>query len=407
MIRLFARNTFGILAASATALLLAGCGDEPGDYPPIDSEQTGYRGVGMVQHTNPRMEEIKRKINEAPDPLYPPVGDGGPLAKDVYQNVQVLGDLTEGQFTRLMAHITEWVVPKEGLPEDQQGCNYCHNPNNLADDSVYTKIVSRKMIQMTRDINGNWQDHVNQNGEGAGVTCYTCHRGNGVPNKYWFKTPEDPPSMVGWDGGQNHPHPQINYASLPEDPFSLYLLEDNNARVVSDTALPTGNPKNIKDTEHTYAMMIHMSQGLGVNCTYCHNSRSVAEWNRAPEGPDADYGKRPDALYGSQNRPQRATAWYGIQMAKDANNEWMAPLASVIPSDPSEWMGNNLGPRLGPLGDVGKINCTTCHNNVYKPLYGAKMLKDHPELWGGGDYSADSDGTTASADGMSAAGGGQ
>ena len=87
-------------------------------------------------------------------------------ASDVYKNVQVLGDLSVGEFTRHMAAITAWVAP-------QEGCNYCHNPENLADDSKYTKVVARRMIQMTQHINADWKPHV----AATGVTCYTCHRG--------------------------------------------------------------------------------------------------------------------------------------------------------------------------------------------------------------------------------------
>jgi outer membrane protein OmpA-like peptidoglycan-associated protein len=32
------------------------------------------------------------------------------------------------------------------------------------------------------------------------------------------------------------------------------------------------------------------------------------------------------------------------------------------------------------LGDAPKANCGTCHQGVYKPLFGANMLKDYPEL---------------------------
>ena len=39
----------------------------------------------------------------------PAVPAVGPKAKDIYQNVQVLGDLSVGEFTRLMAAITQWV----------------------------------------------------------------------------------------------------------------------------------------------------------------------------------------------------------------------------------------------------------------------------------------------------------
>ena len=36
--------------------------------------------------------------------------------------------------------------------------------------------------------------------------------------------------------------------------------------------------------------------------------------------------------------------------------------------------------RLGPTGDAPKANCATCHQGVYKPLYGAPMAKDYPAL---------------------------
>jgi len=36
--------------------------------------------------------------------------------------------------------------------------------------------------------------------------------------------------------------------------------------------------------------------------------------------------------------------------------------------------------RKGVHGDVAKVNCSTCHQGVQKPLYGAEMAKNHPEL---------------------------
>ena len=36
------------------------------------------------------------------------------------------------------------------------------------------------------------------------------------------------------------------------------------------------NRSSLKQTEHTYGLMMHMSDSLGVNCTYCHNTRSFA-----------------------------------------------------------------------------------------------------------------------------------
>jgi photosynthetic reaction center cytochrome c subunit len=56
-------------------------------------------------------------------------------------------------------------------------------------------------------------------------------------------------------------------------------------------------------------------------------------------------------------------------MARDLNNAYMEPLTPTFPAE-----------RLGPKGDVAKVNCATCHNGAWKPLYGAAMAKDHPEL---------------------------
>jgi photosynthetic reaction center cytochrome c subunit len=88
-----------------------------------------------------------------------------------------------------------------------------------------------------------------------------------------------------------------------------------------------------------------------VNCTYCHNSRSFSSWD--------------------SSTPQRATAWYGIRMVRAINNGYLTQLTDIFPSD-----------RKGPLGDVAKVNCETCHQGVYKPLFGVSMLKDYPELAG-------------------------
>jgi photosynthetic reaction center cytochrome c subunit len=67
--------------------------------------------------------------------------------------------------------------------------------------------------------------------------------------------------------------------------------------------------------------------------------------------------------------PQRATAWYGIRMVRDLNNNVMVPLTKELPAE-----------RLGPSGDVPKIYCATCHNGTNKPLYGVSMLQYYPEL---------------------------
>lgn len=329
----FASSTLLAVALSGAALL-AGC-----ERPPVEVVQHGYRGTGMQLVYNPRTVEAQIPANQPPAAT-PPAPADGPKARDVYKNVQVLGDLSVAEFTRHMASFTQWVAPNEG-------CGYCHNLANLAEDSKYQKVVARRMIQMTQHVNVDWKAHVAT----TGVTCYTCHRGNNIPQQVWFKAPPQDlkSNFIGDLAGQNQPAKSVGLASLPYDPFTPYLKEAQPIRVNSTTALPTGDRSSIKQAEHTYALMTHMSGALGVNCTYCHNTHAFASWEGAP--------------------PQRVTAWHGIRMARDLNNAYMEGLTQTFPAH-----------RLGPTGDVAKLNCATCHQGAYKPLYGAQMAKDYPGL---------------------------
>ena len=329
-------------SVAAMAVIVVGLGAIPMlltfERPSPISQQGGFRGTGMDQIANPRLQAALVAANKVPGylPQLPPLG---PKASATYKNVQVLGNLSVGQFTRTMASITQWVAPT-------QGCNYCHNPDNMADDSKYTKIVARRMLQMTQNINQNWTQHVAQ----TGVTCYTCHRGNNIPLNVW-NTPAPPKAMGFADTqtGKNAPSKAADLSSLPSDPFTPFLEGDANIRVNSTTALPTGDKSTIKQTDWTYALMTHISNALGVNCTYCHNTRSFSSWAQSP--------------------PQRVTAWYGIRMVRDVNVAYLDPLASVFPDN-----------RKGTMGDTAKVNCATCHQGVYKPLFGVSMAKDFPEL---------------------------
>ncbi len=317
------------------AAALAGC-----EQPPPKTQQVGPRGVGMEQVVNPRTYAKAIAAIQLPD-VQPPADPSPKKASQVYQNVKVLGDLNENEFNRVMLAITEWVSP-------EQGCNYCHNAANLAEDSVYTKIVARRMFQMTREINETWKPHVGE----TGVTCYTCHVGNPVPKNIWFNNVSDvnPAKMAGYTaGGQNKANKSVGLTSMIADPYSALLNSKESIRVAGTTALPTGHVASIQSTEKTYALMIHMSEGLGVNCTFCHNSRSFGSW--------------------STSTPQRVTAWHGIQMVRNLNGAYLDPLLPVYPEE-----------RLGAQGDAPKAFCTTCHQGLNKPLNGAKMAKDYPEL---------------------------
>jgi photosynthetic reaction center cytochrome c subunit len=265
-----------------------------------------------------------------------------------------------------MTAMTLWVSP-------DQGCGYCHaserdakgnivkndegypqaDLRNMQSDELYAKRVARRMLQMTMRINGEWKQHV----KATGVTCYTCHRGNPVPANIWFDQEEttayQPVVNATFENAPGRlvrgPSDNAGLSSLPSAPFRAFFASDESVRVQSTHALETDNPSSIKQTEYTYALMIHMSNALGVNCTYCHNSRSMGEWNTSP--------------------PTRAQAWYGIRMVRELNREYLEPLGTVLPKE-----------HLGALGDSPKANCATCHAGAYKPLLGVSMLADYRVL---------------------------
>ncbi|PIT82840.1 photosynthetic reaction center cytochrome PufC [Limnohabitans sp. 15K] len=318
--------------------MLSGC-----ERPPIETVQTGFRGTGMEQIYNPRTLAKEAALNQAPVAADAASADG-PKANQVYQNVKVLGDLSVGQFNRQMAAITQWVAP-------DQGCAYCHNLQNFAEDTKYTKVVARRMIEMTQKVNQDWKTHVAD----TGVTCYTCHRGNNIPTQVWTE-PKDRKyanSLLGDLAGQNIATKEAGLTSLPFDSFTPFLKDAAPIRVNGNEAMAgvgaNANRASTKQAEYTYSLMVHMSESLGVNCTYCHNTRNFQSWE--------------------ESRPQRVTAWHGIRMARELNNDYMTPLTETFPAH-----------RLGPKGDVAKVNCTTCHQGAFKPLYGAQMAKDYPEL---------------------------
>ena len=311
------------------------------ERPPIDATQTGFRGTGVVDVQNPR---DPKSDDEYPAPL-PAVPSEGPRASEIYQNVQVLGDLSVAEFTRLMASMTAWVAP-------EQGCNYCHIATDLSSDDIYTKVVSRRMIQMTQAINTTWSKHTGT----GGVNCFTCHRGNNVPEYLWFDADTEGSGMSAHAGqrfGQNRGAAAVAYSSLPADPFGKYLTDTSvgRARAVSSAPLSKQGTaySSIIGTEYVYGLMMHFSQSLDVNCTYCHNTASFQNW--------------------SISSPVREKAYHGLDMVRDLNQNYLLPLQDVYPDN-----------RLGPTGDAPKAYCLTCHQGQKKPLGGADAVSSYPSL---------------------------
>ena len=330
-------KTHYYLRAAALSLLgslfLAGC-----EAPPPEAVQLGYRGVGQEHIANPRTLAATVAENQAPTPQ-PAVSSAGPKAGDVYQNVQVLGDLSVGEFTRIMAAMTEWVSPEEG-------CNYCHVDEGFQYDTKYTKRVARVMTVMTQNANVAWGDHVV-----AGVTCY-LPSGQNIPANVWASDPGQAHAPGVMTAGQNIASATAATPPCPTIRSSPYLDGDEEeAKDLPWREANTACPAIVlvKETEWIYSLMMHMSDSLGVNCTYCHNTRAFYDWE--------------------QSSPARVRAWHGIRMVREMNNKYVAETADWLPDH-----------RKGPMGDPLKVNCATCHQGAYKPLLGANMINDYPNL---------------------------
>ncbi len=306
-----------------------------------DSMQTGPRGTGMS------VPEFKSDL-ATPDPgiagfttstpVIPQPGD--PRAGDVIENAEpLLADLTEANYTRLVGAMRDWT----GIPD------------LLAGEENYQTVVARRMIQMTQAINEDWDGHVNANAV-VGVTCYTCHRGQPVPSDIWFRIAPVNEATAGWSANQNRATLISQSTSLPSDALETYLLEANTIGVHDLESRVAGGPAgddplpSIQDTERTYALMNYVSNALGVNCVFCHNSRAFYD--------------------GAQVTPQWGTEMLGISMVQEINNDYLVPLRDVYPED-----------RLGPIhADAPKAACKTCHKGQQQPLQGLNVIDNWPEL---------------------------
>ncbi len=318
--------------------------------PPVGATEIGISPTSMIQFARGHLPEPVSQV--APAPL-PPVATGGPAAAATYKNVQVLTDLSAAEFMRLQHAMTAWVAP-------QQGCAFCHTGQDYAADAKPEKQAARLMLRMVRHINADWKNHVGA----AGVTCYTCHRGQPVPADMWFPLPPRPDQpfiakQENWNEGAD-----TVGKFFPDDSYAEYLLEETPISVQSATALPGNTVAAQIVAKRVYEMMMQMSDGIGVNCGYCHNSRAFESW--------------------AQSTPARWTAYDGIHLTRDLNRNFLLHLPAIVPQTRQRTDATDL-PVL-PARDTGRqlgnglVLCATCHYGEPKPLGGALMLQDYPGL---------------------------
>ncbi len=330
--------------------------------------QMGFRGTQSIQFES-RAEQVP--INTVIPAVLPAAAEGGPKATEQYKNVKVLTDVSAAEFMRLQQAITNWVAPKEG-------CAFCHDTKDFSSDSKPQKLAARRMLEMTRYINSAWATHVNP----AGVTCYTCHRGQPVPAEVWWpRTPTPVKPFVDHSEPWNEAADTVS-TFFPNAGYAEYFLQDNPIAAQSTTAMRTHDVADYIVVKRIYEMMMQMSLQIGVNCGYCHNSRALEDW--------------------SQSTPMRWTGYYALRFIRDLNRNYLLPLAQVIPQQrtlvhptampviPDHQRGQQPGNAL--------LTCGTCHYRLQQPLNGANMVKDYPGLVGTDPKAKDADPDGSSAE---------
>ena len=105
---------------------------------------------------------LEKQADSAGESLRKPEQTAG----ERFKNVQILKDLPASRFMDAMRSFSMSLGVE---------CDHCHEQGNFASDDKPAKIMGRKMLTMTHNIN-------DQTFAGKMVVrCYTCHRGHAEP----------------------------------------------------------------------------------------------------------------------------------------------------------------------------------------------------------------------------------
>jgi photosynthetic reaction center cytochrome c subunit len=324
---------------------------------PGTGTQLGPRAASMVQFDPTPAEAAVQ--NQKP-PVLPVVADDPRPATAAFKNVKVLTDVNAGDFMRLQNAMTAWVAPK-------QGCGFCHAGTDYASDAKPTKQAARVMLAMTRHINTAWKSHVGGQTGAGGVTCFSCHRGQPVPSEVWYQSPPNPGRPM-IDKQEDYQERATTVRTFfPNEGYEEYLLQATPGLAQSYTALPSKEVGSQIEVKRLYEMMMQMSDGVGVNCGYCHESRAFFDWR--------------------QSTPARWTGYSGITLTRDINRNFILKLEAILPQ--SRAVVGDTRTRLslpardvGPQHGDGLADCATCHHGTPKPLASLNLIRGFPALAG-------------------------
>lgn len=322
-----------------------------------------WQRSGPAREVGPRalaMDDFPQspRRNAAPDrpaAALPEVPDDPRPAREVFQNVQVLSDIDAGAFMRLQHALTAWVAP-------EQGCSFCHAGTNYAAEDNPRKQAARAMLRMVRQVNSEPSGHVGQ----LGVTCYTCHQGQPVPPDAWRPGPaQRQVAQVARQDQWNETASNV-HDFFPDAGYAQYLLQDTPGLAQAREVRAPAQVASAIEVARLYEVMMQMSDGIGVGCVHCHNSRAFTDWQ--------------------QSSPARWAGFSGIQLTRTLNRDVLLPLAAEL-AQLRPHPGVPLSPNMPDVdarwrGGNALVTCATCHHGQPMPLRGADLLADHPALRG-------------------------
>lgn len=102
-------------------------------------------------------------------------GVGGGMARADFKNLQVLPKTISKEDLKAYMKAQSKALGVE--------CDYCHDVPDMASDKNEKKLIARKMIQMTNEVNEKWLKGI-KDAEKNKVGCGTCHQGKELPPKW-------------------------------------------------------------------------------------------------------------------------------------------------------------------------------------------------------------------------------
>lgn len=99
-------------------------------------------------------------------PVYGQAGSSSELSGSAFKNVTALSEMPADQMGKVMNIMSASL----GV-----NCQFCHEGFDFAKEHVAHKDISRKMIEMTFELNEKYFEGRNE------ITCFTCHRGQAHP----------------------------------------------------------------------------------------------------------------------------------------------------------------------------------------------------------------------------------